>query len=508
MTKARYRIAPYLIFTIISLVIALFSYYTVWLCDDLHYGYNCSELHKNQPIKNLSDIIVSQNAHYFNTNGRYFAHCLIQLFCGILGRWPFALMNAIVYVAFICLLCKITGTNISNSKSLISMSIMALLSFMTKMMPSCQICYVWMFVVVLLWLYIFFYKKDYNNWLICLFAGLLSVIAGNGQEGLSIGICAAGLIYWLKNRHDFTPLQYAMAIGFGIGTLLNCLAPSTFNRTEHTGGLVVKLFALMNLFIYGRAVFVLIIVIIYRKLKFRLSWKQLYYKQEFWWNVLGVLILFNVAIGFPSNRAMFGIELISVIILFNSIPQHRFTNFWLAVGSVLFVAVYLLQGVMIYRHYKFHIYVEQEYANSRDGIVYADFDNYSLLPVCNRFIGGYKAYVNGCVDDFEHVNLARDFRNRYHHVKDIRVLPKFLLNTPASNSVREFTDGYWLCVRLKSDTTDFQIHREVGIPPLTKQMAQMPVPFSNPAHSTEQYDAKIILEEEYKVTNLCKVTVQ
>ncbi len=393
---------------------------------------------------------------------------------------------------------------------MLSMSIMALLSFMTKMTPSCQICYIWMFAVVLLWLYVFFYKKHSDNWLICLVAGLISVLAGNGQEGLSIGICVAVLVYWWKNRHNFTHFQYAMAIGFGIGTLLDCLAPSSFNRVETTGtsSLAVKFFSLINLFIYGRAVFVMIFVVVYQKLKWRLSWAEVYHRQEFWWNAVGILILFNATIGFPSNRAMFGVELISVIILFNSIPHRRFTNFWLISGSVLCVAIYILQGIMIFQHHRFHTEVERQYAISSDGLVYADFDNHSILPSFNRFIAGYKAYVNGCVEDYEHCNLAREFRFRHHHSKEIKVLPTILMNEQRANSVRLLTDGYWICVRLKSDTTDFLIHREIGIAPLSKQFASSHVDFSIPAHSTEKYDVKIILEEEYKITNLSRVDVR
>ncbi len=92
---------PYLILFIVSLVIAVFSYYTVWLGDDLYYGYNCSDLYENHRIGNLKDVIISQNAHYFETNGRYFAHCLIQLFCGILGHWPFAVMSICCIYLFI-----------------------------------------------------------------------------------------------------------------------------------------------------------------------------------------------------------------------------------------------------------------------------------------------------------------------------------------------------------------------------------------------------------------------
>ena len=204
-TSTPSAIRSFCILGFIAIVIGIFSYNTVWLGDDLNYAYSFSDERHDYRVESAEDIIESLNAHYFKVNGRYAAHCLIQLFCGPLGHIPFAVANGLVYVAFILLICKNCKISLYDVNAVLSVCVMALMSFMTKMMPSCQICYIWMFTLVLLWLYVFFNKSGKRGVTCYIVAGLFSVIAGNGQEGISIGICCADSFIGIRTTRDLPP---------------------------------------------------------------------------------------------------------------------------------------------------------------------------------------------------------------------------------------------------------------------------------------------------------------
>lgn len=493
----------------VALIIGILSYNNVWLGDDIFYGYRFDEASHNVKVQNIRDILQSQEAHYSKVNGRYLAHCIVQLFCGIWDKMAFAVCNGLVYIAFIYFICKLVNIRISNYCGVLSVTILALLSFMTKMTPAFQINYVWMFTLVLFWLYIFFYKNESRNLVICILYGVLAILIGNGQEAISIGICGAGVFYWWKNRKSFTRLQYFMAIGFGIGTVLDCLSPGTLGRGESAGAgsMILKIFSLLNFFLYGRAIFVMIAVVLYHKIKDKTPWKDIYNSNQFWWNAIIVLLIFNAFIGFPSNRALFGVELISVIILFKVLKHQQFTTAWILVGSVVCISVYILQFQIVFNHKSFHNKVEKEYAKSQDGIVFADFDNASLIPGFIRFDCGYKAYVDGCIEDYEHDNLAKRLSEKYPGRPEIKVLPSYLRNAQSQSFCKELTPGYWLCAQSKANPKTFYIHKLINFAIVQKEISSSPVDFSTTTYENESLRIKIISEGECKISNLGKVYV-
>lgn len=488
-------------------MIAFVSYNTIWLGDDINYAYSFTFERNRYEIESLSDIIASQNEHYQMVNGRYLAHCLVQLFCGILGHGPFAIANGFIYICLVLILCKIAGADWRNWKVLLGISSLALLAFQTKMVPSCQIGYIWMFVLSLGWIY-FFLKKNIKtrNWLKLCLALILSILIGNGQEGLNIGICGAIVIYWINNKFKFSPMQYVMAIGFGIGALFCCLSPGTLGRVETTGAssFVVKIVSIMNLFYYGRAIWVMMAVVVMAKFRSDISWSQIYKSSSFYWNVLIVLILFNWAIGFPSNRAMFGIELMALIITFKCLPRQQLSKFWLTCLTILCALIYSIQIEQVLRHKNFTNSVVEAYLDSADGTVYADFDNSSLIPYCNRFITGYKAFTTGCIKDYEADMLNKRLKTNYPDKDRLKVLPTILENPPAENLVIELTDGYWLAIQDKLHPKDFIIKRTVG----WKTVAPLVVDFSNPVYENDRIRAKIILHDEYKIMNISNMEVE
>lgn len=238
---------------IVAVVIAVFSYMAVWLGDDINYAYSWVD---QSLVSSIRDSIASQNVHYFVSNGRYVAHVIVQCFCGFLGHGWFAVANGLAYVLFMVLLCKITGITKSDDKNILMLTLTVLLSFQTKMVPSCQVGYIWMFSLSLLWLKYFFSDSKYNVWQSALLI-ILSLLAGNSQEAISVGISGALFFYWVENRKRMSVAQYVMMIGYWIGALSNCLAPGTIDRgTSGSLSLAAHLILCLNFFVYARATYI------------------------------------------------------------------------------------------------------------------------------------------------------------------------------------------------------------------------------------------------------------
>ncbi|MDE5655827.1 MAG: hypothetical protein K2I19_01945 [Muribaculaceae bacterium] len=222
---------------VLALLCALMAWMTssvVWLGDDVDYGFVIHDhvWTSNGQIESAGDIVSSQIAHYQNTNGRVVAHSLVQLFCGVLGQGIFTLCNSLVYMAFAWLAVRLGGVRrpMRHPMAVATAASIIPLAFITKMMPSCQIGFVWMFTLTLAWLYLFIHKAR-AGWPASIGIALLGVLAGNGQEALSIGLSAALGIWWLRRRCRIG-VRRSLWLGFyWLGTLSACLAPGTLARS-------------------------------------------------------------------------------------------------------------------------------------------------------------------------------------------------------------------------------------------------------------------------------------
>jgi hypothetical protein len=187
---ARYVNLSYLALACYALIIFFFSLNTAWTGDDINYRYSFCN---GKVISSISDIIQSQYTHYFNVNGRSIAHALVQLFIPILGRTAFAFFNALMHILFILQIFKIAGVDKSNFRSMLTVIFLSMTAFITKMLPTCQIGFVWMFTITLFFLNIFFgnYKTPKSRVLTLPVLFILGILAGWSQEALIVGVGAA-----------------------------------------------------------------------------------------------------------------------------------------------------------------------------------------------------------------------------------------------------------------------------------------------------------------------------
>ena len=181
------RLLSLFILLVLFLYVFYFSANTLWLEDDANYMFkfvindtptitNTSD----EYISSLSDVIESQYAHYFVSNGRIVAHTIVQLINPFLSRSVFALFNGLAYVLFVLLIIKLGLSLRNNSRTRTSsvfnhplavgfVALMTQFSLMLKFTPSTAM-YIWMYDFVLSYLLLLlFYKPKSQLWAMLLF---------------------------------------------------------------------------------------------------------------------------------------------------------------------------------------------------------------------------------------------------------------------------------------------------------------------------------------------------
>ena len=182
------------------------------------------DANKNYPIRNVSDIFVSQVEHYRIFNGRSIIHFLVQLFTGLLGKSLFNAVNSIVFVGFVALLVKLANKRLSE----ITFPIVAIASVL--LMPSFESCFLWMTgtmnylwssCAALLFLYIVDKWKDRAMTAKYCLMGVLGILLGWTHEGISFPLALSAVCYILfVNKQKVRSAAFPIIVFFLIGGVI------------------------------------------------------------------------------------------------------------------------------------------------------------------------------------------------------------------------------------------------------------------------------------------------
>lgn len=416
------------ILLVIAVVIGIFTYNTVWLGDDISYAYDYTPGHNDEVVSSIPQIIKSLNTHYLTVNGRHVPHFFVQAFCGMWGHGAFAVCNAVFYIVFLLALCRLCYVKLGNLRGVITVALLALLTFQTKMTPSCQIGYIWTFSVAMIYLLLFFSHRRFDKWWQLVLLSVFSLIAGNGNEAITLGISGALIIYWCTHMRVMSLRQYLMMVFFGLGTLIICLSPGSLGRASNSTGFdVISAYkSITCIFYIFKASFVMIAIILWQVIRNKKSFKAIYKTDAFYFNVWIILFVFNALIGFGANRQVFGAELIAIIISVRLLYLHRFNYFWTCVFSVALIALYIEQGRFIMKVRAGYDEIERQYITSADGKVYVDIDQSNNVPYSMDMtprIPLYGTYDSGL---YEHNLLAKSLRRISPGKADVRIIPTML----------------------------------------------------------------------------------
>ena len=178
----------------------LFNHWTPYASDDYSYMYSFAD---GTRIRSVGQIFSSLTAHYMQYgNGRLVSHFFVMLF--LIGpKWIFNLVNALVFVLFICAVCRLT----SQKKSFSALLFFAVSALLWLYIPAYgqiflwldgSINYAWSYLFSLVFLYAYVSllrgKNPLNSrWKLVCFC-VFTFFFGNYSENVSFAVIFTGFL--------------------------------------------------------------------------------------------------------------------------------------------------------------------------------------------------------------------------------------------------------------------------------------------------------------------------
>ena len=220
-----------------------YAYSFIW--DGAQNGNFQNNIGKLERLQSISDIFVSQWAHYFTWGGRSVAHCFVQFFC-LTGKLFFDFMNALVYAALALIIYLFAKGEIDLEKLDAKIFLWIFFAlwfclpefFQTSLWMTGSCNYLWMTVVQLIFLVPFVLKFWHKNFwsdssiskkILMAFLGLIAGWSNESGGAMIIVLTFFAIIYFVRRRQ----FEQWMTVGFVsllVGYAILMLAPGNFNR--------------------------------------------------------------------------------------------------------------------------------------------------------------------------------------------------------------------------------------------------------------------------------------
>ncbi len=488
----------YVVIALYAITIFFYSLNTAWVGDEIGYAYSFAN---GKPIKSLSDVFTSQYAHYFSINGRAVAHILVQIFIPLLGQVIFSICNTIVYCLFIFQIFKFVGIKKPSVMTTLTTIVLIIKVFKTFFIPTCQIGYIWMFTLILFFLNIFFKRYKYNRgpgWLRMTILFIISLLAGDSQEALVIGV-GGGLIYYaLRHLKSLTRAGWVMLIGFGIGGLILCLSPGSISRIDTISPKSSGIFHVIQTLNYATVSLSLIAIILYKITIKKENLKTILAGNSFLVVAWTFCILFNVCIVVFCNRQLFGAELIAIILSLIILKKHAFHYFWLCLFAINALSLYIDNYFRDIQITQYIDEIKRKYNESDDGVVYIDMYDVSTR---NHSVMYYQPLSTYEGQDYANFSLNQEFHRNNPEKPELKLMPTILKgndNVDFGNRVIYFGEGNFLVFQSKKHPATFTVHRSYYFKGLTYPCDEVPL-YGTELKSTPLWTATWVTDREWGI---------
>lgn len=414
-------------FIIIGVAFYLLDRFCLFYLDDYMYAYKFGTY---EPIRTMKDIIESQYDHYFLYNGRFLVHCVVQLFCGILGIEWFRIFNTLFFVAF----CGLTVRLVYNTwtRPIVYYAVVSLMlwlfipriSFTVLGNISCCVNYLWVGVATICFLLLWEKIKLSTDQFEVKKVGLVvfGAVVGSLQESFSIPIAGALFLYYCFNISKFRGVVAWLVLGYWMGTLMLVFAPANFIRLNATSNYIgIKSFlfdsvyrAITILFDYTPflifGIVILIWLIVKNSIAKHLKENNVYYIMLF------IAILFPILVAYINSHQLFFAGWL-VILLFLRLINVSLHNTYIYIMAIIFIPMYIgiyiaMQDISEKRNHRIDNII-----NSTNGTVVAEYgDNdlvkyprlirrYINIPMNEivEFMNYASLYYTGSIDKFKTV---------------------------------------------------------------------------------------------------------
>lgn len=476
-----------IVMALVGLVIYRFSMSIDWVLDNFTYQFSFAT---HERIKSVSEIFPSMNVHYMTWNGRYVAHWLVQFFVALFGRTAFSVCNAIVYIIYILLLTKLGKGKIDNFKMVLTSTILALFYTDVVYEPTCQIGYIWMPALSMAFILLFFknWEKQPGLPLMALLF-VFSIISGNGHDVINVGIGGALIIYFLFNLRRIQPVQWVLAVGFAIGGLALCLAPSNFIRASKLE--IPLVYSLLTVAMSLRMTYVFLVVLIYKLLTHQLTLKDFYRENSFYVNCAVILTIMNFALGTYVYRQFMGVEICCAILTLRILKNHSFGWRTLAVGIVAVIVIYVYKYSEIEKSRRVYGEITDAVHSTQTDTIYVDIPLFTkyMNPAPTIRYGNYFECVPEQVLKTDADCVETPDRVIKTYPVEFRVVSKF----PVKNRYIMTNPGEYLLLQDKNHPGKFILHRRISLFGLGVDLPPYEVTFDTSNYlNTDSYNVSII----------------
>lgn len=441
------RNIPFLILGVISFALCCL---TQWHSDASFYQYIVPldpDALPDKRIESIKDIFISQANHYYSTNGRFFVHFIVQFFCGITGKYLFAVFNAAVWFLLpaACMRLAVCSFRLSRDSIAVSCLIFFLLIFL-RFDPAFQINYAWLALMMCVWALIFFDGERNYRWPALTLIAVFSFLFGEGNESFSIPIGGAIIFYAFTVRFRLTSAQWVSAIAFGLGSIILIAAPGNWVRLDsvnaNTPGLTNLASVLPGLIF--PAVYLLSLLI---KREDERSSERRHFRQ-FLLVVAVINYLFCLGLGGGSGfRMLIPGNLCFVMLSLPRLLNWRYLkafNIFACVAALLTLCP-LVSDIIRQKNADNAIY--DGYSRSTDGIVY--LPDSLFIYRAYQFIDSYSTYQA----EANHLSPGKPI---------LRVRPETMKYLPLgkdTNMLVRLSDNAWLIMQSKSEPADFTVKK-------------------------------------------------
>lgn len=395
-------------------------------CDEILYGYNLNATEYGEywsspqtsldgKIESLSDVINSQQNHYYYANGRSIVHAIEQFFTGVLSIDIFYIVNTIIFLLVICIIVNLL--KIRWWYTWVLLTVLALLYLFP--MPyrlwysinyGCNYLWSLCFSVILLYYCMKINDKVKISKKTLVLLSLLSFITGWSHEAFSVPLSGALFFYIVLNFKKFDKRLLYVAIPMWIGTIIMVLAPANFARFFGGGSGGSKIYAVANAidnFMHIKLLWIFVVTVIILRFKNRVYLKSSLAECK----LIVYALIIGVLFGLVANTAPYSfsaIELYSFLltmkILVPLIEKMRIKSVYLVLLTIAFIVhqSMIVKGEIIQSKAQRELITK--YVESSDGVVNYNVPStpWYLEPYVTKWKHSNESVLYGDFIEFEY----------------------------------------------------------------------------------------------------------
>lgn len=425
-------------------------------------------------IGSLADIWQSQTNHWHTVNGRVLTHFIIQIFCGLLPRWLFAILNGCAWMVLFRIVCRLGDICIFSFK----WASVALLFFAIALFPlstdiPVQVNYVWTAAVVFGWIMVFLSSRHSTSVTKNLLFMLWGFIAGACHEGFSIPVCIALAAYILAEEGRIGSFRRVGTAGFLAGAALLISATGNRLRISLDSGIS---FSMLNGIEQSLPALVLpaLFIISYLLLKKREKGVRPGFTETFLLILAMASTLLSLALRFKYGvRSLFPATLVFTILCCRN--QWRLSGAWPLKGiAVCWLAVVAMAAVKIYgiaESNSTYCEIERQYLQSTSKKV----PGTAYLPDSEYIRTFYS-------EKDKALALEQTVRSERPSMPSLRVFPESFRRMQFerdSNYAVEILPQAWILAKSKANPADFAIEKTLLPGIINRKMSPRTVDFTN-----------------------------